>query len=91
VHVLGDYGTVEDEIEVFGFIARASDAPDVFSLHLDELRRDLGVPPTSSEMTAAGSVRPWHPDGMSHAQRAAAASGRVPTGTMPRARRRPAP
>ena len=47
VHVLADYGTVEAEIEAFGFIARASDAPDVFALHLDELRRDLGAPPTS--------------------------------------------
>ena len=75
-------GTVEAEIEVFDFIARASDAPDVFAVHLDELRPNLGVPPTSPETTAAGSVRPWHPYGMSHAQRAAAASGRVPTGTM---------
>ena len=47
MHVLADYGTVEAEIEVFGFIARASDAPDVFALNVDELRRDLGVPPTS--------------------------------------------
>jgi hypothetical protein len=82
VHILADYGTVEAEIEVFGFIARASDAPNVFALHLDELRRDLGVPPKSPETTAAGSVRPWHPDGVSHAQRAAAASGRAPTGTL---------
>ncbi len=36
-----------NEIEAFGFIARASYAPDVFALHLDELRCDLGVPPTS--------------------------------------------
>ena len=60
MHVLADYGTVETEIEVFGFIARASDAPDVFALHVDGLRRDLGVPPTSPETTAAGSVWPWH-------------------------------
>jgi hypothetical protein len=31
VHVLADYGTVEAKIEVFGFIARASDARDVFA------------------------------------------------------------
>jgi hypothetical protein len=63
-------------------IAWASDDPDVFALHLDELRRDLGAPPKSPETTAAGSVRPWHLDGMSDAQRAAAASWRAPTGTM---------
>ena len=33
VHVLADYGsTVESEIEVFGFIARANDDPRAFSL-----------------------------------------------------------
>ena len=76
VHVLADYGTVEAGIEVFGFTAHATNAPDVVGLHVDELRRDLGVPPTSPETTAVGSVRPRHPDGMSHAQRAAAKSGR---------------
>lgn len=33
VHVLADYGTtVESELEVFGFIARASDDPEAFTL-----------------------------------------------------------
>ena len=92
VHVLADNGTaVEAEIEAFGFIALLATTPTPSPSRpwsstcsrpdLEELRRSLGVPPTSPEATAAGSVRPWHPDGMSHAQRAVAASGRVPTGT----------
>jgi hypothetical protein len=65
--------------------------PATSSPHVDELRRDLGVPPTSPG-NDRGRQRPaWHPDGMRHAERAAAASGRVSTGTMSPARRRPAP
>jgi hypothetical protein len=144
VHVLADYGTtVEAELEVFAYIARASDNPDAFALlamvvnlfetgavmggagifdaapghlsrpgmpvrvadalrrgaltpgdidflafdwsaladrDLEDLRRDLRVPPKSPEAIAAGSVGPWHPAGMSDAQRIAAANATVRTG-----------
>lgn len=136
VHVLADYGTtLENELEVFGFIARANDDPRGFSLlvmviglfetgvveraaglfeadagHLsvdgmgtrladamrrgaltrpdgavdtnflaldwfayadlpvEEVRRRFQVPDRSDRARAAGSVGPWHPDGISEFQ-----------------------
>ena len=90
VHVLADYGTVEAEIEVFGFIARASDAPDVFALNVDELRRDLGVPPTSPG-NDRGRQRPALASRRHETRPVGRGRGRVPTGTMSLARRRLAP
>lgn len=139
VHVLADYGTtLENELEVFGFIARADDDPRGFSLlamvvglfetgaipqagglfeansgHLavegmstrladamrrgalarpdgdvdknflavdwfdyadrpvEDVRRRFQVPEKSDKAVDAGSVGPWHPDGISEFQRAA--------------------
>jgi hypothetical protein len=69
-----------------GFRATPAREHDCVHVLADYGSRDLALPPTSPETTAAGSVRPWHPDGMSPAPRAAASSGMVPTGTMsPRA------
>lgn len=64
--------------EMFGTDLLAVDFHELAPLDLDDVRERLHIPVKSADAIAAGSVGPFHPDGISERQRASGARDVVP-------------